>query len=134
VAGKYLPKMHNSTQNYQLYYDTYIRVIFFLEVTVLVMKRASCITSFMHADKRYYSTQFSGGNMYQEIHPQIFNFIEHDHRSHDWSCYRGSTVIGISGVFYPSDPVHKSALKYNSEKKLNFELLFIFSQLILCLS
>jgi hypothetical protein len=29
--------MHNSTQNYQLYYDTYIRVMFFQEVTVLVM-------------------------------------------------------------------------------------------------
>jgi hypothetical protein len=40
-AGKYLvPKMHLTlTQNYKLFYDTYIRVIF-QEVTVFVMKRA----------------------------------------------------------------------------------------------
>jgi hypothetical protein len=34
-------------------YDTYIRVIFFQEVAVIVMKRASCITSTMHAGKQF---------------------------------------------------------------------------------
>jgi hypothetical protein len=36
-------------------------VIFFQEVTLFVIKRASCITSIMHAGNGYYGTQFFGG-------------------------------------------------------------------------
>jgi hypothetical protein len=75
-ASNYFPKMHNSTQSDQLCYDTHIRVIFFQEVTVLVMKRASCISSIIYGDKRYQVHSFLVGICNHEIHPKIFSFID----------------------------------------------------------
>jgi hypothetical protein len=59
-TGKYLvPKMHLT----QLKIINSCRVIFFQEVTVFVMKtRARCITSIMHAGKRYTVRSFLAGN------------------------------------------------------------------------
>jgi hypothetical protein len=61
--------MHSSTQNYQLYYDTYIRVIFFQEVTVLVMK--DFVHHLSHACRQAIHAFF-----WREIHPQIIIFTD----------------------------------------------------------
>jgi hypothetical protein len=86
--------MHNSTKNYLLYYDTYIRVIFFQEVTVLVMKGFVHHLRLSHACRQ---AILRSAVFYRESHPQIFIFTDVNttirHLSHDWSCYRGSTVV-----------------------------------------
>jgi hypothetical protein len=60
--------MHNSTQNYQLYYDTYIGVIFFQEVTVLVMK--GFMHHLSHACRQAILNSFLAGNSPTDFHLQ----------------------------------------------------------------
>jgi hypothetical protein len=87
--------------NYQLYDDTYIRVIFFQEVTVLMkgfVHHLNHACSAVQASDTVRS--FWAGNSPPDLQLHWRSNTTIRHRAHDWSCYRGSKgAIGreISG-------------------------------------
>jgi hypothetical protein len=86
AASKYyLLKMHNSTLFWYLYQSNLFPR----------SNWSSCITSIMHAGKRYYGTQFFG----RKFTSRFSTSLTIRHRSHDWSCYWGSTVLPLLTYF-----------------------------------